>query len=71
MDYPLFIHTISHSFATLGGTFYRKLPVLLTACTGILLSMILGYIINKLGEAGVLISSVILTSAMVPQLTIV
>lgn len=43
----------SHSFATLGGTFYRKLPVLLTACTGILLSMILGYIINKLGEAGV------------------
>lgn len=43
----------SHSFAILGGTFYRKLPVLLTACTGILLSMILGYIINKLGEAGV------------------
>lgn len=43
----------SHSFATLGGTFYRKLPVLLTACTGILLSLILGYIINKLGEAGV------------------
>ena len=43
----------SHSFATLGGTFYRKLPVLLTACTGILLSMILGCIINKLGEAGV------------------
>lgn len=43
----------SHSFATLGGTFYRKLPVLLTACTGILLSIILGYIINKLGEAGV------------------
>ena len=43
----------SHSFATLGGTFYRKLPVLLTACTGILLIMILGYIINKLGEAGV------------------
>ena len=43
----------SHSFATLGGTFYRKLPVLLTACTGILLSMILGYTINKLGEAGV------------------
>lgn len=43
----------SHSFATLGGTFYRKLPALLTACTGILLSMILGYIINRLGEAGV------------------
>ena len=43
----------SHSFATLGGTFYRKLPVLLTACTGILLSIILGYTINKLGEAGV------------------
>jgi len=45
--------TFVHSFATLGGTFYRKLPVLLTACTGILLSIILGYIINYLGEAGV------------------
>lgn len=42
----------THSFATLGGAFYRKLPVLLTACTGILLCMTLGYIINWLGEAG-------------------
>lgn len=42
-----------HSFATLGGAFYRKLPVLLTACTGILLCLILGYTINYLGEAGV------------------
>jgi len=42
----------AHSFATLSGTFYRKLPVLLTACTGILLCMVLGYIDNYLGEAG-------------------
>lgn len=42
----------AHSFATLGGAFYRKKPVLLTACTGILLCMILGYIINELGEVG-------------------
>lgn len=43
----------AHSFATIGGAFYRKMPVLLTACTGILLSMVLGYVINELGEAGV------------------
>lgn len=42
----------SHSFATLGGTFYRKFPVLLTACTGLALCLIFGYIINELGKAG-------------------
>lgn len=42
----------AHSFATLGGAFYRKFPVLLTACTGLALCLILGYIINELGEAG-------------------
>ena len=42
----------AHSFATLGGTFYRKLPEFLTVCTGIFLCMILGYIINWLGKAG-------------------
>lgn len=33
----------AHSFATIGGAFYRKKPVLLTACTGILLFLIFGY----------------------------
>ena len=42
----------AHSFATLGGAFYRKFSVLLTACTGLALCLILGYIINELGEAG-------------------
>ncbi len=44
----------AHSFATLGGTIYRKLPVLLTACTCILLCMILGMVISKLAETGIL-----------------
>ena len=42
----------AHSFATLGGSFYRKLPVLLTACTGLALCLIFAYIVNELGEAG-------------------
>ena len=49
-----FFLLFAHSFATLGGTFYRKLPVLLTACTSIVLCIILGIIVNKLGEAGIL-----------------
>ena len=44
----------AHSFATLGGTFYRKLPVLLTACTSVLLCIILGIVISKLGDTGLL-----------------
>lgn len=44
----------AHSFATLGGTFYRKLPALLTACTGIVLCIILGIVISKLGDTGLL-----------------
>lgn len=43
-----------HSFAVLGGAFYRKIPVLLTACTGLVLCLILAYGINELGEAGLL-----------------
>lgn len=42
----------AHSFATLGGAFYRKFPVLLTACTGLAICLIFGYIINELGKAG-------------------
>lgn len=61
----------AHSFATLGGAFYRKKPVLLTACTGILLCMILGYIINELGKLELSISLAMLTSAMVRWQTIV
>lgn len=42
----------AHSFATLGGAFYRKFPVLLTACTGLAFYLIFSYIINELYEAG-------------------
>ncbi len=49
-----FFLLFAHSFATLGGSFYRKLPVLLTACTSIVLCIILGIIVNQLGEAGIL-----------------
>lgn len=44
----------AHSFATLGGTFYRKLPVLLTACTSVLLCIILGIVFSKLEDTGLL-----------------
>ncbi len=44
----------AHSFATLGGTLYRKLPTLLTLCTSILLCIILGIVIGKLEAAGLL-----------------
>lgn len=40
----------AHSFATLGGTFYRKMPTILTVCTSILLSIILGFALNELGH---------------------
>ena len=43
-----------HSFATLGGTFYRKMAPLLTFVTGLVLLMVLGYAINWLGKAGLL-----------------
>lgn len=41
-----------HSFFSVGGSFYRKYPVLLTTVTAIILSMIFGYTINEMGEAG-------------------
>lgn len=41
-----------HSFFTVGGAFYRKYPILLTTCSAIILSMILGYAINEMGKAG-------------------
>lgn len=43
-----------HSFFTLGGAFYRKLPVLLTPCTGLVLCIVFGYICNELAESGLL-----------------
>ncbi len=39
-----------HSFFTLGGSFYRKLPALLTPCTGLVLCFIFVYILNELAE---------------------
>ena len=43
-----------HSFFSVGGSFYRKYPVLLTTVSAIILSMIFGYVINEMGEAGML-----------------
>ncbi len=42
----------AHSFCTLGGTIYRKVPYLLTACTALLLGLLIGYVIDILNEAG-------------------
>lgn len=46
--------TLTHSFCTLGGTFYRKQPVILTACTAIFISIILGFLGTKAIEIGAL-----------------
>jgi len=43
---------LSHSFCTLGGTFYRKHPIILTACTGIVLGLIFTFGGMKLAEWG-------------------
>lgn len=40
--------TLTHSFCTLGGTFYRKQPVILTACSAIFISIIIGYAVSEL-----------------------
>lgn len=40
--------TLTHSFCTLGGTFYRKQPVILTACSAIFISIIICYAISEL-----------------------
>ncbi len=41
-----------HSFATLGGAVYRKHPILLTACTGLVMSLIFTFGGMKLAEWG-------------------
>lgn len=40
--------TLTHSFCTLGGTFYRKQPVILTACSAIFICIIIGYATSEL-----------------------
>ena len=42
-----------YSFTLLGGTFFRKQPIILTAISGIIIFMIVGYCGNKLEEWGV------------------
>lgn len=42
-----------YSFTLLGGTFFRKQPIILTAVSGIIIFMIIGYCGNKLEEWGV------------------
>ena len=42
-----------YSFTLLGGTFFRKQPIILTAVSGIIIYMIVGYCGNKLEEWGV------------------
>ena len=41
-----------YSFTLLGGTFFRKQPIILTAISGIIIFMIVGYCGNKLEEWG-------------------
>lgn len=41
-----------YSFCLLGGTFFRKQPIILTAVSGIIIFMIVGYCGNKLEEWG-------------------
>ena len=41
-----------YSFTLLGGTFFRKQPIILTAVSGIIIFMIIGYCGNKLEEWG-------------------
>lgn len=42
-----------YSFTLLGGTFFRKQPIILTAVSGIIIFMIIGYCGSKLEEWGV------------------
>ena len=42
-----------YSFTLLGGTFFRKQPIILTAVSGIIIFMIIGYCGRKLEEWGV------------------
>ena len=42
-----------YSFCLLGGTFFRKQPIILTAVSGIIIFMIIGYCGSKLEEWGV------------------
>ena len=41
-----------YSFCLLGGTFFRKQPIILTAASGICIFMIMGYSFSKLEEWG-------------------
>lgn len=44
--------TMIYSFCLLGGTFFRKQPIILTAVSGIILFMIIGYCGSELEEWG-------------------
>ena len=44
--------TMIYSFCLLGGTFFRKQPIILTAVSGIIIFMIIGYCGSKLEEWG-------------------
>lgn len=45
-------HIMIYSFTLLGGTFFRKQPIILTAVSGIIIFMIIGYCGSKLEEWG-------------------
>ena len=45
--------TMIYSFCLLGGTFFRKQPIILTAVSGIIIFMIIGYCGSELEEWGV------------------
>lgn len=51
--FEISLGTLIHSFCTLGGTFYRKQPVILTACSAIFISIIICYAISELYDWGV------------------
>ena len=44
--------TMIYSFCLLGGTFFRKQPIILTAVSGIIIFMIIGYCGSELEEWG-------------------
>ena len=44
--------TMIYSFCLLGGTFFRKQPIILTAVSGIIIFMIIGYCGSELEELG-------------------
>lgn len=45
-------HIMIYSFTLLGGTFFRKQPIILTAVSGIIIFMIIGYCGSELEEWG-------------------